>query len=82
MNHRVENAVKEYDKRFSSFDENGLYRRSSTRNGNKAAFYIHDLEDVAKMGKGIVFEAIEIALKAGFVIGYRCRQMEEKKAKK
>lgn len=82
MKNRVENAVKEYKHRFSSFDENGEYRRSSSRNGNKVAFYYYDIQNIKVMGKGDLFDAIGYALEAGFVIGYRCRQREEKKAKK
>lgn len=69
MNHRIDKAIKEYEKKFDG-----------TARGN---FYARDLYEIEALTEGMgIYDALYAALKAGFVIGYRCSCGEIAKAQR
>ena len=61
-------AVEEYKKRF--------YKNNPT---NKGCMYATDLYQVHELGKGQVWECINIALQVGFIYGMRYAERERKR---
>lgn len=69
MNHRIDKAIKEYEKKFYG-----------TAKGN---FTVRDLYEIKALTEDqSIYDALYEALKAGFVIGYRCSCGEIAKAQR
>ena len=71
MARSIRKAVADYDK--------------ATRKGRYGAFYCSDFEEIKELATqngGIsFFEAVDIALKAGFMIGYRTAKRHDRQKK-
>lgn len=84
MENRIANALASFDKKFKS------------KNTNEAAFYMNDIDQIIKAaganiyimhGSTIVstdkfFDIVFLALKAGFMIGYRKAERDYRKKHK
>lgn len=63
MRKRIKNAAEEYDKRFGESE--------------RGQFYLSDYYEIQEETKLESWDSISMALKAGFMIGYRCKAIEE-----
>ena len=74
MERDLKKYIKEYDKNFSG-------------GGNRGKFYFSDFRQIREMtgrgnGQDTIFRTIDLALRAGFMVGYKCAYREiRKKAK-
>lgn len=73
MERDLKKYIKEYDKNFGG-------------GGNRGKFYFSDFRQIREMtgrgnGQDIIFRTIDLALRAGFMVGYKCAYREiQKKA--
>ena len=70
MQRNLKKAVEDYNAKFGSMKN------------NKGAFFVNDYFQIREMSlenseKDILLTAIDNALKAGFMIGYKCAKREE-----
>ena len=62
----IEKAITDYNKKFS--------------NSKKGCFYLRDIRKIHDMSNGDIYECINNALSAGFMVGYRLAKREKSAA--